>query len=57
MKIKSLFRRAATSVEEVAKGEEPASTPAAFSEGDPDRETSTNEQVEGAAGQPWSDDT
>jgi hypothetical protein len=49
------FRRATTSVEEVAAGEMPAATPAPGSvrEGDEERETSTNAQLGGAAGQPW----
>ena len=56
-KIKELFRRAATSVEEVADGEEPVATPAPGSRsgrlGDSDRETSTNAQLEGEADKPW----
>ena len=54
-KIRGWFRREATSVEERAEGGEPVATPAAgAAAGDEDRETSTNAQVEGAAGQPWS---
>jgi hypothetical protein len=45
--IKSWFRGAAKSVEEVAEGGEPATGG--------DRETSTNEQLEGAVGEPYSD--
>jgi hypothetical protein len=59
-KIKGLFRRAATSVEQIADGEEPVTTAAAGAGSDTDddseRETSTNAQVEGAAGEPYSDD-
>jgi hypothetical protein len=54
-RIKQLFRRATTAAEEVAEGGEPDATPAPGSgSDDPDRETSTNAQVEGAADQPWS---
>jgi hypothetical protein len=56
-KIKGLLRRAATSVEEIAEGGEPVATPppgaASARRGDPDRETSTNAQLEGAADEPW----
>jgi hypothetical protein len=56
-KIKQLFRRAATSAEEVAEGGKPVATPppgaGSGGTGDPDRETSTNAQLEGAAGEPW----
>jgi hypothetical protein len=38
--------------EDVAEGETPVATPP----GDADRETSTNAQVEGAVGEPWSGD-
>ena len=51
-KIKSWFRRTAESAEEIAEGGEPVATPAEAS-GDTDRETSTNAQAEGAAGEPW----
>ena len=57
-RIKGMFRRAATSVEEVADGEEPVATPApgstSGSADEPDREGSTNAQVGGAAEEPWS---
>lgn len=57
-KVKGLFRRAATPVEEIEEGGEPTATPppgaTSGRPGDPDRETSTNAQVEGAAGEPWS---
>jgi len=49
-KIKQWLRRTATSAEEVAEGGEPVATPP----GDMDRETSTNAQMEGASGEPWS---
>ena len=56
-KIRGLLRRAATSVEEIAEGGEPVATPPRGATsgrlGDPDRETSTNAQVEGAADEPW----
>ena len=57
-KIKGWFRRAGTSAEEVAEGGEPVATPppgsASAPTSDPDRETSTNAQSEGAADEPWS---
>jgi hypothetical protein len=60
-KIKGLFRRTATRAEEVAEGGKPVATPppGAISEriGDPDRETSTNAQTEGAADEPWPGNT
>ncbi len=56
-KIKGLFRRAATSVEEIAEGGKPVATPppGASSDrlGDPERETSTNAQLDGAGDEPW----
>jgi hypothetical protein len=52
-KIKGWFRRSEESVEEVAEGGTAVSTPSAGERGEADRETSTNAQVEGAAGQPW----
>ena len=39
-------------VEREREGGEPVATPP----GDPDRETSTNAQTQGAVGQPWSGD-
>jgi hypothetical protein len=57
LNIKRWFRRATSSLEEVAEGEVAVATPplgATSSEmGDLDRETSTNAQAEGAADQPW----
>jgi hypothetical protein len=57
-KIKRLFRRAASSVEAIADGEQAVATPppgaASTWKGDADRETSTNAQTEGAANEPWS---
>jgi hypothetical protein len=44
-KLKSWFRTA----EREREGETPVATPP----GGPERETSTNAQVEGAAGEPW----
>jgi hypothetical protein len=59
--IKGLFRRAATSVEDTRDGLEPVATAPAGAgsdtEDDADRETSTNAQVEGSAGEPWSGNT
>jgi hypothetical protein len=55
--IKRLFRRGATSVEATLEGREPVATPAPGATsgrlGDPDREGSTNAQMEGAADEPW----
>jgi hypothetical protein len=56
-KIRSWFRREATSVEERVEGGEPVTTPPPGTTGDAQRETSTNAQVEGAVGQPWSGTT
>jgi hypothetical protein len=57
-KIKGFFRRIGTSVEETAEGGKPVAPPPPGARsarlGDPDRETSTNAQVEGAADEPWS---
>ncbi len=52
-KIKRLFRRVATSVENVADGAEPVSTPPPGATPEWDRETSTNARLEGAAEEPW----
>jgi hypothetical protein len=56
-KIKSWFRRATESAEDVAEGEKPVATPppgaGSARLGDSDRETSTNAQTEGAADEPW----
>ena len=56
-KIGRWFRRAVSSVEDVAEGGLPVATPppgaASAGMGDTDRETSTNAQEEGAAGEPW----
>ena len=58
-KISGLFRRASTSVEEVVEGGEPVATPPSGATSgrlrDPDRETSTDAQMEGAADEPWGD--
>ena len=56
-KIRAWFRRTANSAEEVAEGGTAVATPppgaGPAEEGQTDRETSTNAQTEGAAGQPW----
>ena len=52
--IKRLLRREATAAEEIAEGGRPVTTPPPGSGGDPERETSTNAQMEGAADEPWS---
>jgi hypothetical protein len=56
-KVRAFFRQAATSAEHIADGEEPVATPPAGAGGDQDRETSTNAQLEGSAGEPWSGDS
>jgi hypothetical protein len=60
-RIKQWFRRAAGSAEDVVKDGSPAATPPEgvnpIGMGDDDRETSTNAQTEGAAGEPWPGDT
>jgi hypothetical protein len=57
-RIKRLFRQEASSVDAIAEGGTPVATPppdaASPWTGDPDRETSTNAQMEGAADEPWS---
>jgi hypothetical protein len=57
-RIKRLFRRETLGVEAIAQGGRPVATPppgaASTGTGDPDRETSTNAQTEGAADEPWS---
>jgi hypothetical protein len=58
--IKRWFRGEQESEKERAAGGEPVATPppgAASAGQDPDRETSTNAQMEGAVGQPWPDDS
>ncbi len=54
-RIKQWLRRTVGSVEADARGQEPVATPPPGSDatGDAERETSTNAQVEGAAGEPW----
>jgi hypothetical protein len=52
-KIKGWFRRAVDSAEDVVEGEDPVATPPPGAAVDSDRETSTNAQMEGAAGEPW----
>jgi hypothetical protein len=60
-RIKRWLRRTAGSVEETVEGGSPIATPPPGSNpagfGDDARETSTNAQTEGAAGQPWSDNS
>lgn len=51
--INQWFRRTGREVEDVAGSVEPDANPAAGSLGDPDRETSTNAQVQGASDEPW----
>jgi hypothetical protein len=56
--IRGWFRQAEATAEEAARGGRAVATPppgaATARLGDADRETSTNAQVEGAVGQPWS---
>ena len=53
-RLRTLLRRAATSVDEIADGEEPVATslPGAIPEWD--RETSTNARTSGSTTEPWS---
>jgi len=53
-RIKALVRGAATSLEEIADGEEPVATPPPGATPEWERETSTNAQTSAAATQPWS---
>jgi hypothetical protein len=55
-RIKRWFGLAAREVKEEAEGEEPVATPPEGSFGEPERETSTNAQMQGARDQPWSDE-
>jgi hypothetical protein len=56
-KIRRWLRREASSLESTVGGGRPVATPppgaASTWTGDPDRETSTNAQMEGAADEPW----
>jgi hypothetical protein len=56
--IKRLFRREESSLASIADGGTPVATPppGASRRGDPDRETSTDAQTEGAADEPWDAD-
>jgi hypothetical protein len=60
-RIKGWFRRAAGAVEEEVEGGEPVTTPPPGADhgglGDGERETSTNAQTGGAAGEPWPGNT
>jgi hypothetical protein len=51
-KIKAWFGRTEAAVEDEAHGARPVAT----TPGDPDRETSTNAQMEGAVGEPYPDE-
>lgn len=56
-RIKGWLGRTAETVEDVVDEATPAATPpAGVGPGDSERETSTNAQMEGAAGQPWPGD-
>jgi hypothetical protein len=56
--IRRWLRREASLLESTAEGGRPVATPppgaASTRTGDPDRETSTNAQMAGAADEPWS---
>jgi hypothetical protein len=52
-KIKQLFRRAERAAEDEVEGAEPVTTPPSTGWGEPERETSTNAQVQGASDEPW----
>jgi hypothetical protein len=51
--IRQWFRRAGNEAEAVGEGAEPDATPPAGSLGEPERETSTNAQTQGARDEPW----
>jgi hypothetical protein len=52
-RIRQWFRKAGDEARAVAEGEEPAATPPEGSFGEPERETSTNAQAQGARDEPW----
>jgi hypothetical protein len=54
-RIKQWFRKAGNEAETVAKGGEPDATPPSGGFGEPERETSTNAQMQGASDEPWSE--
>jgi hypothetical protein len=56
-RIKSWFGRAEETVKDDVGEANPDSTPPPGEPGDTERETSTNAQMEGAVGEPWSDET
>jgi hypothetical protein len=53
--IKQWFRKAGNEAETVAEGGEPDATPPDGGFGEPERETSTNAQTQGASDEPWSE--
>jgi hypothetical protein len=53
-RIKQWLRRETSAAEDVVEGAEPVTTPP---DGEDERETSTNAQAEGAAGEPWPGDS
>ncbi len=53
-RIRQWFRSAGDEAEKVAEGSEPDATPPTGSFGQPERETSTNAQTQGASDEPWS---
>jgi hypothetical protein len=52
-RIKQWFRKEGDEAETVAKGGEPDATPPDGGNGEPERETSTNAQTQGASDEPW----
>jgi hypothetical protein len=54
-RIKHWFRTTADEAETVAEGGEPDATPPSGSFGEPERETSTDAQMQGARDEPWSE--
>lgn len=53
--IKQWFRKAGNEAETVAESGEPDATPPDGGFGEPERETSTNAQTQGASDEPWSE--
>jgi hypothetical protein len=56
-RIKRWFAKEGREVEAVAEGSEPVARPPAGSFGEPERETSTNAQGQGASDEPWPGNT
>jgi hypothetical protein len=55
-RIKSWFGRAGGELEGPVRSTEPVATPPAGGMGEPERETSTNAQMQGSRDEPWPDE-